>query len=183
MLLAYLGLSGCSWFNPVSNNIELSETMPLLAPIGPTRHIIQSINVSWGSRRDNFLCVLELDRQRIALAGLSPQGMSLFNLTYDGNEINMTHSPLMPDKIPPEMIVKDLQLAFWPVLTLQKQLSTPWRLTAIENQRHLFYLDQLFAEVTFLEQNPAWPKSVELINHRFHYKLLINTVSYEIISE
>lgn len=182
MLFMYLGMSGCSWLQTTSE-ISPADTIPLLKPIGPARHIVQSITAQWQGHQDDLLCVLELGQNRIAMAGLTPQGMSLFNLSYDGKKVSVTQSPLLPKQLPPETIVKDLQLAYWPVLMLQNELLASWRITATDKQRRLFFTDQLVAEVNFLQPDPAWPKSIELINHRYHYRLLINTVSYEIISK
>ncbi len=184
-MLAYLGLSACSILQ-TTDSVESSDTLPLLSPIGPKRRIVQEINTQWSSRKETFLCVLELDQHRIAVAGVTPQGMSLFNLQYDGNKVSMTLSPLLPDKLPPEMIVKDLQLAFWPLPMLQARLPKAWKITVDKGkrkQRRIYFNDQLVAEVSYLQPDSAWPKSVELSNHRYHYRLQINTVSNDLIPE
>lgn len=182
MLLIFLSLSGCSRLQ-TKQELITPDTIPLLKPIAPARRVIQNINVQWQENEANLLCVLELNQHRIAIAGLTPQGMSLFNLSYDGNTLDMTQSPLLPKQVSPENIVKDVQLAFWPVDLIQKQLSTPWRLVATDKQRHLFAGNQLIAEVNVLKTGANWPETIELINHRFQYKLLINNISYEALPE
>ncbi len=183
-MLAYISLSGCSLLQTTDNG-ESSAPVPLLAPTGPKRRIVQEINTQWPGRKETLLCVLELDKHRIAIAGVTPQGMSLFNLQYDGNTVKMTKSPLLPDKLPPEMIVKDLQLAYWP-LPMLRRLPKPWKIAMPKGkpkQRQLYFNDELVAEVSYLQQDSNWPKSVELTNHRYRYTLHINTVSYDVIPE
>lgn len=183
MLFIYLGVSGCSWWQPASH-LAQTVSIPLLKPIGPARRIVQAINAQWQGRQHSFLCVLELDQHHLAIAGLSPQGMGLFNLSYDGKQVSMTHSPLMPKQLPPDMIVKDVQLAYWPLPILQQRLPKPWKIAMPKGnpkQRQLYFNDELVAEVSYLQSESTSPKTVELINHRFHYKLFIHTISYEII--
>lgn len=182
MLLINLAASGCQW-PQLPANPDPAVVVPLLNPVGPARRIVQSVNVDWQGQESQFLCVLELNQHRISIGAVNPQGISLFNLTYNGKQVSMTKSPLLPKNLPPEMIVKDIQLAYWPVAMLQQQFPDPLRLSADSKQRHLHHHHQLIAEVNFLQTDAAWPKTVELINHRFHYKLLINTLSYEAIPE
>lgn len=182
VLSGLLGLGGCHWLQP-SSTVATAESLPLLHPIGPSRRIVQSINATWQERQNEFLCVLELDKRHLSMAALNPQGMSLFNLNYDGKQLNITKNPLLPDNLPPDRIVKDLQLAFWPLTLLQEKLPKNWRLTAGERQRRLYSGNRLVSEINYAQPDPLWPKKVELINHSYHYKLLINTVSYETLPE
>ena len=130
-----------------------------------------------------MLCVLELDNRHIAIAGLSKEGVSLFNLNYDGNTVKLDKSPLLPTSFSPELIVKDLQLVYWPLAELQKTLPQQWRLETGNNYRRLFFNNQSLMDVDYLEPDANWPKKVSLTNHRYHYQLNITTLSYETLSE
>ncbi|MFA5919860.1 MAG: DUF3261 domain-containing protein [Methylococcaceae bacterium] len=158
--------------------------MPMAPPAGPSRRIVQQITALWPDRKETLLCVLELDKQRIAMAGLSNDGLSLFNLTYDGRAIVSDKSPLLPDSVAPEFILSDLQLAYWPVAVLQESLrASSWRLEADRTHRRLYYQGNKTVEVNYLEPDAVWAKSVELINYRYNYRLYIKTISYEASSE
>lgn len=174
-------LPACACFT--TPETELPEAVPLAQPSGPGRHIVQKINAQWHNRRENFLCVLELDRHHIAVAGLSFEGVGLFNLSYDGNTITLTKSPLFPDHLPPDLIVKDLQLVYWPLSELQKILPKPWRIIASTNRRLLYNQNNIVSEVEYVQPDPVWAKSVVLTNHRYRYRLEINTISYEALPE
>ena len=158
--------------------------MPMAPPVEPSRRVVQQITALWTDRKETLLCVLELDKQRIAMAGLTNDGLSLFNLTYDGKTIVSDKSPLLPDLVAPEFIITDLQLVYWPVTVLQKSLhGSPWRLEVDKTHRRLYYQGNKTIDVNYLLPDPVWAKSVELINYRHNYRLQIKTISYEALSE
>ena len=158
--------------------------MPIAPPVGPSRRVVQQITAQWPDRKETMLCVLELDKQRIAMAGFTNDGLSLFNLTYDGKTIVADKSPLLPDSVVPEFIITDLQLVYWPVAVLQKNLhGSLWRLEVDTSQRRLYYQGNKAIEVNYLVPDAVWAKSVELVNHRYNYRLQIKTVSYEALPE
>ena len=181
MLLISLSalLSSCALMSK-SDDIKQAELMPMAPPVGPSRRVVQQITALWPDRKETFLCVLELDKQRIAMAGLTNDGVSLFNLTYDGKTTVLDKSPLLPDSVAPEFIITDLQLVYWPVSVLQKNLHTSsWRLEVDASHRRLYYQGNKAAEVNYLLPDATWAKSIELINYRHNYQLHIKTISYE----
>jgi hypothetical protein len=157
--------------------------MPMAPPLGPARRVVQQITALWPGRQETLLCVLELDAQRIAMAGLSNDGLSLFNLTYDGKTINVDKSPLLPDSVAPEYIITDLQLVYWPVAELQKILPAQWRLETGKNHRRLYYKHENRVDVDYSLPDAVWPKTVDLVNHQYNYRLHIKTISYEAVPE
>jgi hypothetical protein len=176
-------LSGCALL-PQPNVVKQPVLMPMAAPVGPSRRVVQQITAQWPDRKETMLCVLELDKQRIAMAGLTNDGLSLFNLTYDGKTIVADKSPLLPDSVAPEFIITDLQLVYWPVAVLQKSLhGSLWRLEVDTSQRRLYYQGNKAIEVNYLVPDAVWAKSVELVNHRYNYRLQIKTLSYEALPE
>ena len=164
--------------------IKQPVLMPMAPPIGPSRRIVQQITAQWPNRNEILLCVLELDKQRIAMAGLTNDGVSLFNLTYDGKTIVSDKSPLLPDSLAPEFMITDLQLVYWPVAILQNSLrSSAWRLEVDPGHRRLYYRGTKAIEVNYIMPDVVWAKSVELINYRYNYRLRIRTIDYEALPE
>jgi hypothetical protein len=179
----YTLLTGCSLLSR-SDIAKQPLLMPMASPAGPARHIVQQITVLWPNGKETLLCVLELDKQHIAMAGLTNDGVSLFNLTYDGITIVSDKSPLLPDSAAPEFIIADLQLIYWPVSVLQKSLrASPWRLEVDSYRRRLYYQGNRTVEVNYLSPDAIWAKYVELINYRNNYRLYIKTISYEALSD
>ena len=175
-------LSGCVLLKP-SGDLEPAELIPMAPPVGPARRIVQQITAFWPDRQETLLCVLELDKQRIAIAGLSNEGFSLFNLSYDGKALTLDKSPLLPDAFSPEFIIKDLQLVYWPVTELQKILPRHWRLEDDNKHRRLYYNNELRVDVDYLQPDATWAKEVAVTNHRYHYHLHIKTVNYDTLPE
>ncbi len=175
-------LSGCTLFSP-AQDFQSPEWIPLARPLGPARRIVQEITAKWQDRQETLLCVLELDNQHIAIAGLSGDGISLFNVNYDGKKVAMDKSPLMPSSFSPEFMIKDLQLAYWPLAELQKRLPKQWRLEADDKQRRFYFGGDKYFDVDYLQPDPNWSKTVRLTNYHYHYQLLITTISYETVPE
>ncbi len=73
-------LGGCALLTK-SDYFKQAVLMPMAPPVGPSRRVVQQITALWQDRKETLLCVLELDKQRIAMAGLTNDGLSLFNLT------------------------------------------------------------------------------------------------------
>ena len=176
-------LSSCAVLNKFYDGNQ-AVLMPMAPPVGPSRRVVQQITALWPNRKETLLCVLELDKQHIAMAGLTNDGVGLFNLTYDGKTIVSDKSPLLPDLVAPEFIITDLQLIYWPVTLLQKNLNaSSWQLVSDTIHRRLYYQGKKTVEVNYLLPDTVWAKSVELINYRYNYRLQIKTISYEALSE
>ncbi len=173
-------LSACS-LNQVQESPENYRLIPIAQPLGPTRRILQQINAFWSDREESLLAVLELDKQHIAMAGLSNDGLSLFNITYDGKTVMSDKSPLLPETVKPEFMLADLQLVYWPVPMLQKILPVGWCLETQVNKRLLYINDKKQAEINYLSPETDWPKVVELVNFQYHYRLYIKSLNYELI--
>jgi len=182
IFLLWLSLSGCALMQP-EQVAARPELMPIAQPLGPARRIVQQINAVWADRQESLLAVLELDAKHIAMAGLSNDGLSLFNLTYDGNTVVSDKSPLLPESVNPEFIISDLQLVYWPIAELQKKLPAGWRLEEVDKKRFLTIRGKKQVEVNYLSPDPVWPKAVELVNFQYNYRLNIKTISYDLIPE
>ena len=68
-------------------------------------------------------------------------------------------------------MIKDLQLVYWPLAELQKILPKQWRLEADNHHRRLYFNDEQYVDVDYLQPDANWAKSVRLTNHRYHYQL------------
>ena len=171
-------LVSCSLLS-VNEHSEVNASLRLAQPSGPSIRVVQQIKAIWPGHEENLMCVLELDNRHIAMAGLSTDGVSLFNLHYDGKTVKLDKSPLLPERVSPELVVKDLQLVYWPLADLQKILPKQWQLVEAGNHRQLYFDNELAVDVTYLQPDALWAKTISLTNHRFHYQLHIKTLSYE----
>lgn len=180
MMLALL--AGCS----AVQHKEIAgqpAAMPIAPPTGPARRVVQQLTATWTDRQESLVCVLELDSRRIAMAGLTNEGLSLFNLSYDGHTLTSDKSPLLPDAVAPEFMIADLQLVYWPVAELENILPAGWRLETGPDYRLLYRQNDRKVEVRYLSPDAVWPRAVELTNHQYHYRLNIKTLSYDALPE
>jgi hypothetical protein len=187
-----ISLAGCASIHPQGGSLPEAAPQagarpqplfPLAPPLGPERRIVQQLTAHWPGREETLLCVLELDSRRIAMAGLTQDGLSLFNLTYDGKTLEADKNPLVPETLVPELIVADLQLVYWPLDSVRKQLPKGLKLEAGPGIRRLSDDGKPLTEIHYLSADGAWPKAAELLNLQYHYRLTIQTVSYEVVSE
>lgn len=162
---------------PIQNSLLLSP------PLGPARRLMQQIQAEWPGHSETLLCVLELDSRHIAMAGLSPDGISLFNLDYDGQQLRLDKSPLLPDNLQPQAFISDLQLIYWPLSELEPKLPAGWHFETRTSSRSLYHGNQKQAEVQYLSTETPWPKTVVLINHIHNYRLHITTLNYDVLPE
>lgn len=175
----------CPWLTACAllESRPADMTLPLASPLPPSRHILQRVEAQWSDNTTTFLCALELSAQHIAMAGVTPEGITLFNLTFDGQTVRQQKSPLLPEMINPQMMISDLQLSYWPADALQKVLPRDWRLESNAEGRTLYVSGIKRSEVHYGGRATPWPDSVELTNHRYHYRLRMTTLSYDVLPE
>jgi hypothetical protein len=187
-----INLAGCASIHPPGESLpnpagqvaaHPQPGFPLAPPLGPARRIVQQLSADWPGSSKTLLCVLELDSRRIAMAGLTQDGMSLFNLSYDGKTLAADKNPLAPETLVPELIVADLQLVYWPLESVRQQLPNGLKLEAGPGFRRLSENGKPRVEIHYLSAGGDWPKAAELVNLQYHYRLTIQTLSYEVVSE
>lgn len=182
LLLMLSIISACANLHPKTEPSN-ANGLPLAMPLGPARQVMQQIQAEWDGRRETFLCALELDNRHIAMAALSPDGMSLFNLDYDGRQLRQDKHPLLPDNLQPQLFISDLQFIYWPLSELEPKLPAGWHFETRTNGRNLYHGDEKQAEVQYLSAEAPWPKTVVLINYIHNYHLHITTLSYDVFPE
>lgn len=121
-----------------------------------------------------LLTVLEADGHRLALAGLTPSGIRLFRLSYDGETIHTEQlaALLGGTALPPvTQVLADVMLSYWPLTAWQPRLPAGWRLEDDGMVRRLTDPNgKLVSEIHYRliagEREP-----VRLIQHAFDYQL------------
>ena len=179
IIVLVMSLTSCALWQTV-NNLISPPRLPLSQPIGPERRVLLQMTFDKDDLHQKLLIALELDAHHIAMAGLTQDGLSLFNLNYDGTTLLFEQSPLMHNAIAPETLLNDLQLAYWPITALAKQTQAPWRLDAKHNERNLYYNNEKQASITYIVNSETWPTKLDLINYPNNYHLHIDTLSNEL---
>ncbi|QIY81741.1 DUF3261 domain-containing protein [Chromobacterium violaceum] len=116
---------------------------------------------------------LEVADGMLRLAGLA-LGQRILTLSWDGKALQSQRSPLLPSSVDEARIVRDIQLAYWPLSALRAVLPPGWTLDEENGARVLRQNGEEALRVTS-QASPAWRGHSELTNRREGYRLSIDS--------
>jgi Protein of unknown function (DUF3261) len=145
------------------------------AALGESISLQQHLTVDRNGTSDELDIALEVDRQRLDLVGLV-LGQRVLTLSYDGQILNSWRHPLFPAAVRSEDILEDLQLILWPADAVRKALPGGWRIEENSRRRTLLAGDMTVTVINYSAE-PRWSGDIELVNLRYHYRLIIQSVS------
>jgi hypothetical protein len=153
----------------------------LLAPsaAGTELSVTQSLVFKKGSTRMEALAVLEVGRDAVSLVGMGPLGNRILSIRWDGSRLDKESDPHMPADLPLELILRDVQLAFWPAQALRQGLPGPsWTLEDSGQER---LLRQGGKDVVRIRYGGAdrWRSPVAFEHLGLGYSLEINPIKDE----
>lgn len=187
-LLLLILLSGCSVLQPDSNSAYLRPDTRIVLP-SPTletplrRHQLLRFEAGDGQEeganegvQESVQALLEADGQELTLVALSPVGVRLFSLHYDGREITTAQTAMDERLPPPGQILTGVMLAYWPLERWLPVLPPGWTLRDQADQRLL--LDPAGSRVVEIHYQQAGQTNedrepVRLIHHHFDYQIFI----------
>lgn len=178
LLIAWLSLGGCTLL-PSSP----PSTPALLPPasLGQSLQASQQLQAFFGQEQQQLLIALAVDEQQLRVTGLTPNGQRLLTIAYDGEHTQTEGDQWLPEELDPTLILTQLQLAYWPLATLQNHYSAPWSLSESEHQRQLL-LDQIpVVTIDYLTHKPTdgivAGNRISLYDHWFDITLNIRTLT------
>ena len=86
-------------------------------------NIIQRIQVEYKQRQRNVVVQLEINHSVLRMVALGQMGITLFSLSWDGQNLKITKPPEVKLPFRPEYFVADMQLALWPEFPTNPALS------------------------------------------------------------
>lgn len=147
----------------------------MLAPntLGESISVQQSLRVERDGRIDYLDVALEVDPERLQMIGLA-FGQRVLRLSYDGQNLQTWRHILLPSQVRAEDILEDVQLTLWPADAVRRALPEGWRIEENGLRRTLFLNDKTVMLIEY--SNPTrWSGRVELLNLRYHYRLIIRS--------
>lgn len=97
--------------------------------LGRTLAERQRVTVTAPQRTPQVLDVLlEADAQSVRLA-LLQMGQVAARLIWDGESVQVTQSRWWPREVSAERILSDMQMALWPLASIQAALPAPWNVS------------------------------------------------------
>ncbi|TCV95430.1 DUF3261 domain-containing protein [Biostraticola tofi] len=179
MLSLIAGLSACtSRSKPPSAWLQPGVSVSLPAPgISPAINQQQLLTATVNGQQHSLLVLLNADRQKLTLVGLSALGIRLFRLSYDDRGIHTEQSLVLPQLPPPNQVLADIMLSYWPRSDWQPLLPKGWSLTDDDRQRILTDKQgQVVSTITYaFFQGERQPVIVE--NRVFHYRIAIQRLA------
>jgi hypothetical protein len=160
---------------------------PLVAAAAvPAREFQQLLEASYGDQRMRLLVAGRITADAVDLAALTPEGVPLFDVHFDGTDATIKRQLGVPDTLSPHAILEDLQLVFWPVAALNAhwQAAAPdqqWQVQATANGRVLTHQGNAVISVTSAPD--PWSGPVELQHDVYRYHLSITTLSQTALSQ
>jgi len=187
-LLGILLLSGCALFDaPRSTPLPGGAQWQLLSPdqLGRSISVTQRVTGNFNGQSVALLFYLEVTPDRLALVGTTPDGSELFSLEKTASALNVHATPLLPKQLRPEMVLADLQMAFWPAAAIEKNLrDTDLQLReqneAVGMRRTITQqsTQQNGEPVITIDYDSAdrWRGSVRFEQHVWHYSYVVETL-------
>jgi hypothetical protein len=181
-LAALLAVSACAAAPPPGPpapqaflNREVAVALPSPATLGHSWHASQLLNADYGGQKGQIPVELEVLGGRLTLVGLAGVGPPLFTIRFDGREILSEHKTLGAKLLPPEQILADVMLVYWPRSAWLPRLPPGWRLTDEGQYRRLFDATGTLVVEIHTVGDVDQPHTVELDNVTFNYHLKIVT--------
>jgi hypothetical protein len=151
---------------------------PFFAPPGAlsARSASQVIHAAYGSRVATLRTAIQVDAAGLKVVGVTASGMRLFTASFDGTRVSTERSPFVPKEVSPERVLADMQLALWPLSSLQsgyadsgQNVSEPF-----PGLRRVMRGERLVAEVHYATDDP-WTGRLWFVNFEFGYSLTVDT--------
>jgi hypothetical protein len=174
--LGLLMLAACA-HAPKRADSTGAVSMPLASPDAlAARSASQVIHAVYGARTIILRTAIQLDSSGLRVVGVTATGQRLFTAHWDGKTVSAEKSAFVPDSVDPKRVLADMQLALWPLASVQAafagaglEVSEPFA-----GVRRLRRGDVLIAEVHYTTTDP-WAGRLWLVNFEFDYSLTIDT--------
>ncbi len=120
---------------------------------------------------------LDVADGQITLVGLSPVGARLFKVVYSAEEISAEQLIPLADLPPPNQVLADIMLGYWPLQAWQPLLPKGWSLRddtpALRTLRDAE--ENVVEEIFYLRQS-GQRDPVRIKHHRFHYEIFLQNL-------
>lgn len=144
---------------PPGLDIPMSEQQLLTAKVNGKSH--------------SLIALLDVNNERISLAGLSSLGVRLFLVTYNGQGIQAEQSITLPELPPAEQVLSDIMLSYWSIARWEKQLPRGWSLADKGMVRELRDdQQQLVSQIMYQDIN-GQRTPIQIDNQTFGYQITI----------
>ncbi|WP_408694289.1 DUF3261 domain-containing protein [Vibrio fortis] len=114
--------------------------LPNPAQLGYELTASQLITASWGETQQQLPVQLQVNQNKVVLAGFSSWGTRILSLQYQDDTIETQVLTGLDDTLPaPEQVLFNLMLTLWPIEAWQNSMSDiGWHIVETANQRTVY---------------------------------------------
>ncbi|MGF1762193.1 DUF3261 domain-containing protein [Aliivibrio kagoshimensis] len=173
-----------SHFVSPSNQVELQAgkfvSLPTAAEFGSNLNASQLITVDWNDQQHKLPVQLEVDAEKVVLAGFASWGATLLSVTYDDHSFETFVMQGLSETLPePKQVLFNVMVTLWPVDTWTDRLKEiNWTLTQHGDQR---LLKDSNGDVVIRIDYAAAPYlqgDIVITNENLGYRITIKTYQY-----
>jgi len=174
-----LSLAGCATTHSTVPQGAI-QGFALLNPstLQTDRRAQQVLRAAFANQEITLTTVIDVQGDKLNVVGITATGQRVFSLHMVGKELSIDSrdSAVGANLLPPQQLLNDLQLAYWPLSALQGAMAgSPWRVKQLDaHTRRLYREDKLIAEVHYADNDP-WSGRFWLVNFQFGYSLAIES--------
>ena len=180
ILLAYL-LVACASTAPTAPRIELPKLRLAPADFGATLSLAQRLTVlqlprsaaEEAPREQTLDAQLEIEPGELRLAAFA-LNQRVLSLRWNGRELTQIRHPLLPRAVDAERVLRDVQLAYWPLASVRAALAEGWSVEDGEGWRELRFDGRTQARIDYAGL-PRWQGRADLDNRAEGYRLAIES--------
>jgi predicted Rdx family selenoprotein len=167
---------GCALPKSAAPPAAISGFAPLSPhTLGGDRRAQQVLRAAFATQELTLTSVVDVHGDELNVVGVTPTGQRVFALKLIGTQLTVDARDAATG-IPPQQLLNDLQLAYWPLAQLRQAFAgSIWRVKEIEaHTRRLYRDDKLVAEVHYADPDP-WSGRFWLVNFQFGYSLAVES--------
>ncbi|MFS1523226.1 DUF3261 domain-containing protein [Microbulbifer sp. 2304DJ12-6] len=177
IVLCLILFTGCTNISLTKGKYNTLPLVPLL--VDHKRQLSQHIKIDYLGEHYDIIAASLLSPTEVRISILSLEGINLLDVSYDGHNVNVQYYLEKSIQIPPEVLLTNIQLVYWPIDKLRRQLPSNWTLNELSAdntyQRQLIIDGKVNSEVHYSTAD-IWSASVQLEHMVFGYKLSIRNL-------
>lgn len=175
-------LNGCSTVhNNPSLNYHISNTASFQLPRRPCDNNFTTpflLKFKWADRHGSLLVVEKCSSGLLTINGLTPTGLELFQISYNGENVQFEKKVNSGREIPVMEILFNSMAFRLPVSDLKENFPSTWIIQDDKQKRQIFDENGDLVETIFKSKKSGL-LFVNIINHSFHYEIELQMLEKE----
>ncbi|MBT4837103.1 MAG: DUF3261 domain-containing protein [Methylococcales bacterium] len=185
LLISIVSLSACTGLiKTQKKTVEIAKntwfTLQTPNSLGSSIRLVQQIESIYQKESHVFISQVEVTPEKLTIVGMTPMGIKLFSLTWDGKELQhetslLTQMKSIPFKL--DYILADFQMTYWPKLSAGNRFNYQDK-SQPSHHRTIFNRNTKVVSIHYQKDSP-WQGKIEFKHLERGYQLNITTLQFE----